>query len=338
MNLEKKTCPTCGAALKAGQDYCLNCGSDLPFRFSESSPAKNLQTEAPFGTSTKSQITTCKACGCAISADAKFCASCGTSCVDDLKNEPLENSPIKKEFFLLLAMAAAVLVWLSILGWQSLFSAKHGFDLSGAAGKASLNPPAALPIDSLHGQHAELSVADSLELSKINERIARFESESSLQQKAMLAIQIANDYAKLKQLGAAGSFMQKAAELSDTNQDSLYLKAANLYDDGKLYHAAAPLYEKALELMPTDVDVRIDFAICLLGMGTFERGLAEMKKALELDPKHQIANLNMGIIYTELGKLQEALPYLEKAAFLNPNTAAGQKANELLLEIKSATP
>jgi len=245
------------------------------------------------------------------------------------------HADTKKELSILLSVGGLLLLLLSILGWQSLFSAKQGVDFSGTAGDATSASSSLLSKDSLHFAHPNISEADLPVLTEIKSLKTQFDSEPSTSRKATHLSQISENYLKLGLLDKAGDFMAQAAELSETNKDSLYLRAANLYDDGKFYQAALRLYEQSLQLMPNNVDARIDFAICLLGTGKFEHGLAEMKKSLEIAPEHQIGNLNMGIIYMEIDKNLDALPYLEKAEFLNPNTPAGKKATELIQKIKS---
>jgi tetratricopeptide (TPR) repeat protein len=103
-----------------------------------------------------------------------------------------------------------------------------------------------------------------------------------------------------------------------------------LLDDAKGYFIAASCYAKALELDPSNTDVRVDYAICKLNMNDAKGGLEEMKRAVEQNPKHQKANLNIGILYAQSEEWSLVKKHWTIAYNLDKASDAGKRADELL--------
>lgn len=77
-------------------------------------------------------------------------------------------------------------------------------------------------------------------------------------------------------------------------------------------------YNKALNLEPDNLDIRVKKADLLMVKGLDEQALAEYIKVLEVDADHAIANSSAGAVYFRAGLYDEARLHLEKAVRLNP--------------------
>ena len=58
-------CPSCGAMVNKGLNFCTNCGNKLPEKL------EVVQDVNP-------QVNVCANCGAELKPDAKFCTQCGT--------------------------------------------------------------------------------------------------------------------------------------------------------------------------------------------------------------------------------------------------------------------
>ena len=77
-------------------------------------------------------------------------------------------------------------------------------------------------------------------------------------------------------------------------------------------------YNRALNLAPDNLDIRVKKGDLLVLKGVEEQALAEFLKVLEKDPDHAIANGSAGSVYFRAGLYKEARFHLEKSVRLNP--------------------
>jgi len=77
-------------------------------------------------------------------------------------------------------------------------------------------------------------------------------------------------------------------------------------------------YNKALNLDPDNLNVRVKKGDLLVTKGLEEQALAEYIQVLEKDPEHAIANGSAGSVYFRAGLYKEARLHLEKSIALNP--------------------
>jgi len=90
--------------------------------------------------------------------------------------------------------------------------------------------------------------------------------------------------------------------------------------DAQRFAEAIISYQRALDLDPKNVDVRVDMGTCYRGVGQPERAIEEYKKGMKYNPRHAMAYLNSGIVYAnDLKKNAEALKSFEKYLELAPN-------------------
>lgn len=79
------TCPSCGAVLIDGAEFCVSCGASL----AQASGVQAVQEK-----SVASPAATCPSCGAALIDGAEFCVSCGASLAHDAGGQaPQKRSP-----------------------------------------------------------------------------------------------------------------------------------------------------------------------------------------------------------------------------------------------------
>jgi tetratricopeptide (TPR) repeat protein len=86
--------------------------------------------------------------------------------------------------------------------------------------------------------------------------------------------------------------------------------------------AAKDLFERALKANPDSFVGRVNLGGALLGLGEFERALAENTKAAAQRPTDSLAQAQLGLSFFYLRRLDEALPHLEQAKQADPFSPA----------------
>ena len=107
-----------------------------------------------------------------------------------------------------------------------------------------------------------------------------------------------------------------------------WIRLGNGQMDAQRYAEAIIAYQKALDLDPKNVDVRVDMGTCYRGVGQPERAITEYAKALVMNPRHANANRNMGVVLAyDLGRPAEAALAFQK--YLEVYPGAPDKADIL---------
>ncbi len=132
--------------------------------------------------------------------------------------------------------------------------------------------------------------------------------------------------------------LQKTVE-ENPNDAQAELRLANLYHDTKMYSKAVVIYDRYLQLNPSDPDARVDMGICYFQMsfsdssqsGAYlQTAVEEMKKALTYQPKHQLACFNLGIISFHTGDTDEAYSWLKRCVAIDSTSEVGRRAQQFL--------
>jgi tetratricopeptide (TPR) repeat protein len=99
-----------------------------------------------------------------------------------------------------------------------------------------------------------------------------------------------------------------------------WIALGNAQMDAQRFAEAISSYQRALNLDPKNVDVRVDMGTCYRGVGQPEKALEEYKKASTINPRHPMAQMNAGVVYAyDLGRKAEAIKSFEKYLELAPN-------------------
>jgi tetratricopeptide (TPR) repeat protein len=138
----------------------------------------------------------------------------------------------------------------------------------------------------------------------------------------------------LDQARATALEQQAAAE---PRSAAVRVDLGNVYFDAERFAEAAPWYEAALEIDPTNVNASTDLAIVYFYQGQMDRALAQLDRALAIDPRHPKALLNQGIIRA-FGKqdLAGAEESWTRVVEIAPDSVEGQRARQGLDGLRAA--
>lgn len=165
-------------------------------------------------------------------------------------------------------------------------------------------------------------------------------------------INVGNVFASVGDTEKAERFFQKAITLDEEAGTALY-GLANLYYNEERYEEASKLYEQAIrkgieeadvyfmlgkslerseqaklalpylqraaELAPNDVEVRLSYGILLANLEVFDQAGDEFRFVLEHDADNADAHYNLGFLYAvSTDQKDDALHHLKQAFTLNP--------------------
>ncbi len=121
----------------------------------------------------------------------------------------------------------------------------------------------------------------------------------------------------------------------------LLLQLANLLHDAKLYARSIVMYDRYLQLNPSDPNARVDMGISYFELSFddtlhaqqfISTAIDEIKRALTYAPNHQLAHFNLGIILLHSGDMDQARQYLEKCVRIDSTSDVGRRAEQFLTQ------
>lgn len=165
-------------------------------------------------------------------------------------------------------------------------------------------------------------------------------------------INIGNVFGSIGEVEKAERFFQKAITLDEEAGTALY-GLANLYYNEERYKEAAKLYEQAVrkgveeadayfmlgkslerseearlalpyfqraaELAPRDLEIRLSYGIALANQEIFDKAGEAFRYVVEHDADNADAHYNLGFLYAvSTDRKEDALKHLKKAFTLNP--------------------
>jgi len=118
------------------------------------------------------------------------------------------------------------------------------------------------------------------------------------------------------------------------------LLLANLLGNSNRLGDAIPLYERALEIAPDDVNARVSFARALADGGMEADAELQFQRALELDPESQQAHYYLAELYInrEPARTKDALTHYRRAAEIDPSTLIGERSQTQLDTLGAGPP
>ena len=117
---------------------------------------------------------------------------------------------------------------------------------------------------------------------------------------------------------------------ADPKNAPLVLQFANALHDARFYPRAITQYSNYLKLVPTNLDARVDLGICYFETGETDLAVKTVEQVVKENPKHQMAMFNLGIIHLSSQHLEEAKVWFRRCVELDPQSTAGQKAQQIL--------
>ena len=117
---------------------------------------------------------------------------------------------------------------------------------------------------------------------------------------------------------------------ADPKNAVLVLQFANALHDARFFPRAITQYSNYLKLVPTNLDARVDLGICYFETGETDLAVKTVEQVVKENPKHQMAMFNLGIIHLSSQHLEEAKVWFRRCVELDPQSTAGQKAQQIL--------
>jgi tetratricopeptide (TPR) repeat protein len=99
------------------------------------------------------------------------------------------------------------------------------------------------------------------------------------------------------------------------------------------FREAIPLYQKAVEANPKDVDSQNDLGLSLHYAGRSEEALKALRKGTETDPRYQRIWLTLGFVALQRNRLEEARGALNQAISIDPASGIADEARKFLQKI-----
>lgn len=152
------------------------------------------------------------------------------------------------------------------------------------------------------------------------ERAERFFQKAlTLDEKAATAYYgLANLYYNSERYVEAAKLYQKSIECGIEGADSYYM-LGKCFEKENQVKLALPYMQRAVELAPDDLQIRLSFGILLCKLEMFDMAEKELKFVLEKDEKNADAHYNLGVLYAvSTDDAKKALYHLEQAFTIQP--------------------
>lgn len=152
------------------------------------------------------------------------------------------------------------------------------------------------------------------------ERAERFFQKAiSLDENAGSALYgLGNLYFTKDRFEEAAIVYEKAIRTGLDEADAYFMLGKSLKQSGKA-KLALPYLQRAAEMAPADIEIRLAYGILLAEMELFEEAGKELAFIIELDEKNADAHYNLGVLYAvSTDRKDDALYHLEKAFTLEP--------------------
>ncbi|MCC6330119.1 MAG: tetratricopeptide repeat protein [Acidobacteria bacterium] len=211
-----------------------------------------------------------------------------------------------------------------------------GFMLANTLNRSEIGPNASLGQNAVVGQPSGANVANSATLSaeEIKARIeAADRSPQDFPFQKSLGISLYR-YASLKQDAAllpdTIRIMQRALDLDPADRD-LQIALGNAHFDVGYFNKdnaslerARTFYNKALERVSGDVDVRADLALTyyLQTPPDLDAAIKEFEQGLAINPKHERSLQFLTQTYVKKNEIQKAGQTLDRLKAVNPSSSA----------------
>ncbi|MFJ8237335.1 tetratricopeptide repeat protein [Ureibacillus sp. NPDC094379] len=129
---------------------------------------------------------------------------------------------------------------------------------------------------------------------------------------------LANLYYNAERFIEAAKLYQKSIDHGIEGADAYYMLAKSFEREEKV-KLALPYMQRAAELAPEDLQIRLSYGILLCTLEMFELAKAELEFVLEKDEKNADAHYNLGVLYAvSTEQSDQALHHLKEAYTLQP--------------------
>ncbi|MEL3961796.1 tetratricopeptide repeat protein [Lysinibacillus endophyticus] len=129
---------------------------------------------------------------------------------------------------------------------------------------------------------------------------------------------LANLYYNAERFVEAAKLYQKSIEHGIQGADAYYMLAKSFEKDEK-QKLALPYMQRAAELAPEDLQIRLSYGILLCTLEMFDYAKTELEFVLEKDPKNADAHYNLGVLYAvSTDNTEAAMHHLKEAFTIEP--------------------
>ncbi|MFC5542175.1 MAG: tetratricopeptide repeat protein [Bacilli bacterium] len=152
------------------------------------------------------------------------------------------------------------------------------------------------------------------------ERAERFFQKAiTLDEKAATAYYgLANLYYNSERFLEAAKLYQKSIEYGIEGADSYYM-LGKCFEKENQVKLALPYMQRAAELAPDDLQIRLSYGIILCKLEMFDLAKTELEYVLAQDEKNADAHYNLGVLYAlSTDDAEKALHHLEQAFTIQP--------------------
>lgn len=129
---------------------------------------------------------------------------------------------------------------------------------------------------------------------------------------------LANLYYDAERFVEAAKLYQKAIEYKIEGADVYFMLAKSLEREGNS-KLALPYMQRAAELAPNDIEIRLSYGILLCVLELFEQAQPELQFVIDEDWNNADAHYNLGVLHAvSTGNIEEAKYHLKQAYTLSP--------------------
>ncbi|MFF5995551.1 tetratricopeptide repeat protein [Lysinibacillus sp. KU-BSD001] len=129
---------------------------------------------------------------------------------------------------------------------------------------------------------------------------------------------LANLYYNAERFVEAAKLYQKSIEHGIEGADAYFMLAKSFEREGN-QKLALPYMQRAAELAPNDVEIRLGYGILLCTLEIFEQAKTELEFVIEQDMNNADAHYNLGVLYAvSTDQIEDAKYHLKQAYTLAP--------------------
>ncbi|WP_419959088.1 tetratricopeptide repeat protein [Psychrobacillus sp. BM2] len=130
---------------------------------------------------------------------------------------------------------------------------------------------------------------------------------------------LANLYYNAERFEEAAKLYEKAIASGIEGPDAYYMLGKSLEKEG-LTKLSLPYLQRAFELAPEDIQVKLSYGIALASLEMFEQAEPVFKEIVDMDAENADAHYNLGVLYAvSTSNTEAALSHLKEAFTLQPN-------------------
>ena len=129
---------------------------------------------------------------------------------------------------------------------------------------------------------------------------------------------LANLYYNQERYIEAAKLYQKSVDYGIQGADAYYMLAKSFEREEK-FKLALPYMQRAAELAPDDLQIRLSFGILLCTLEMFDEAKKELEYVIEKDENNADAHYNLGVLYAvSTEDIKSALHHLKQAYTIAP--------------------